>query len=572
MKLIPADIPSHSPRSESIVMGMFKNSSLQGTLMHSLSIPRTEDNIERELDFVIISEYGVFVLEVKGGLISFRNGEWFSTDFFGHTHKIKDPFKQAQSASHLLMRKILRTYPRMSNYLFESIVCFPDNSNIINSFEYSKDKVIGAKDLYDQRSFDAKLSKIFEKYEYKYRKDSYKKEKILGGQRETIKQLLRPDFEGKVDYRNATLLMKKRLIELSDEQNVVYNQLSQNPRILVYGVAGTGKTVLALAKLKDRQTKEGSTLLLCYNRLLAEELKSNFLTSSHDKQNVKIATIDSFILDTLHRYATTDESFKAELNSVLNGTEDFTIKQEKLAYLFGDIPANKMNKYHYLIIDEAQDIITNSSYYDVVSMSLRDGIKHGNWSMFADTHQNIFHTNTRELADVLDENGISYATWSLSRNMRSTNQIVATVKDYSDIECENSGIEGPRVRTVDGTKDSVPIIEGEIERLFSMGFLPQHITLLTTNSLQEDLITSLSISNTAIRPFEGMNRKPIVKSKPDADREICYSSVYKFKGLENDAIILLISDKDSSLKEQYSSMLNYIGITRARFMLVVIKL
>ena len=54
-----------------------------------------------EIDILLVSRHmGVFVLEVKGGLISRRDGQWYS-----YNKKIKDPLAQATRAKHQLVKR-----------------------------------------------------------------------------------------------------------------------------------------------------------------------------------------------------------------------------------------------------------------------------------------------------------------------------------------------------------------------------------------------------------------------------------------------------------------------------------
>ena len=70
------------------------------TVMHSVAIADHLTQMQGEADFVVvIPNGGVFVLEVKGGGISYQDGEWTSTNLKG-THDIKNPVSEANEAMH----------------------------------------------------------------------------------------------------------------------------------------------------------------------------------------------------------------------------------------------------------------------------------------------------------------------------------------------------------------------------------------------------------------------------------------------------------------------------------------
>ena len=72
---------------------------------HSIMLPNHAYKRISEADFVIVSRYGVFVLEVKGGTVSQKGGKWVTKTRNG-IFEILDPFKQANSALHGLNEKI----------------------------------------------------------------------------------------------------------------------------------------------------------------------------------------------------------------------------------------------------------------------------------------------------------------------------------------------------------------------------------------------------------------------------------------------------------------------------------
>ena len=67
-------------------------------VFHSLGLARRGAKPYGEVDFVVvIPRRGVFCLEVKGGRIACRNGEWKTTDRYGRTERLRrSPFMQAR--------------------------------------------------------------------------------------------------------------------------------------------------------------------------------------------------------------------------------------------------------------------------------------------------------------------------------------------------------------------------------------------------------------------------------------------------------------------------------------------
>jgi superfamily I DNA and RNA helicase len=122
-------------------------------------------------------------------------------------------------------------------------------------------------------------------------------------------------------------------LDLRQERNA--RALGDGHRI-VYGVAGSGKTVLLIARAKLlAEDPEKRILVLCYNRLLAQHLA------------VALAGHRHVTVTTFHRWAVRCGVDFSE------GEKDGAIGERLLARLRGD--AGLRGRYDAVLIDEAQD-------------------------------------------------------------------------------------------------------------------------------------------------------------------------------------------------------------------------
>ena len=67
---------------------------------------------------------------------------------------------------------------------------------------------------------------------------------------------------------------EERLRRLTEQQHRLLDYLAQQPKAAIRGVAGSGKTMLALAKAQREARAGRRTLLLCYNQPLQDWLKA----------------------------------------------------------------------------------------------------------------------------------------------------------------------------------------------------------------------------------------------------------------------------------------------------------
>ena len=92
-------------------------------LLHS--VPMIERGTEHEADLVIAWPCaGIAIVEVKGGHISRRHGQWYQSSG-GETRPIKDPVVQAQDCKHVLHRLLLEHDSEAAAARSAHLVAFP---------------------------------------------------------------------------------------------------------------------------------------------------------------------------------------------------------------------------------------------------------------------------------------------------------------------------------------------------------------------------------------------------------------------------------------------------------------
>ena len=117
--------------------------------LHSLGLAHHERKRRAEIDFVLLTHHGVFVLEVKGGHIARRNGVWYSKGRSGEHELRESPFDQASSAMFELekpVREHFRGKP-LAKTLFGYGVVMPDVTFEEPSPEYDQCCVFDRRDL-----------------------------------------------------------------------------------------------------------------------------------------------------------------------------------------------------------------------------------------------------------------------------------------------------------------------------------------------------------------------------------------------------------------------------------------
>ncbi|MBT6169777.1 MAG: DEAD/DEAH box helicase family protein, partial [Flavobacteriaceae bacterium] len=270
-----------TPHGEKIVFQKIQQTTpREVNALHSLEIRDhyKKDKMKGEADFcVIYPNYGIFIIEVKGGGWEIKNGQWYPK-FRGTTSKKplnESPFEQAEYNFYSINKKIISQFPEMKKMLFTWGVVLPHASFPESLFELDGEewRVWDATNINDSFEHYLKLLALKEKQrlEEKGRKVILPTDEDC----EKIKQFLRPDYECakliKVDVDNANT----KIENYTKDQFVVLDQMIDNERLIIKGGAGTGKTLIAAEAVRRNIQNFKKVLFLCKNREITDTVRQN---------------------------------------------------------------------------------------------------------------------------------------------------------------------------------------------------------------------------------------------------------------------------------------------------------
>ena len=279
--MIPSTIsPEVKSTAEKRIFEWFENA--PGTdkwiVLHSLGIATHNKVIYGETDFLVIApRLGLFAIEVKGGRVRRENGMWLFTDRYGHTNsKSRGPFEQARDGVFSIVDSIKKRvdydHSHIGNILFGYGVMFPDIEFEAGGVEEEQWQVFDSRDGNNVRQFINRLSNgAREKWETHYGEISKSKYPDYADVK-YIASILRGDFDFAVSMSAQLRNASEALISLTKEQYRCLDQLDDNPRCLIHGPAGTGKTLLAIEEVKKCAARGERVGLFCYNSNLADWL------------------------------------------------------------------------------------------------------------------------------------------------------------------------------------------------------------------------------------------------------------------------------------------------------------
>jgi len=385
MILIPPYCHKDTPSSEKKVFNALKHDSNLITknwiVYHSLNYPVSISKTKRssflyfgESDFLILAEnIGIINIEVKGGSITCLDGIWQLKSRYETKNLSKSPIKQAHDTKYNIQEYIRKKFNRV--YPQEYLVIFPDCSltNIVDNIEYSENNIIDADQFYN--NFSQRISNLV-----KDLKPGGNIVNLENNEINKLKKIIRPDFE---TYIKTSTILKDSEDEISQytkDQLKVLERIEHEPRLLVTGSQGTGKTVMAEEIIK-RFANTGKKILFINSGRLA-----NLLTKfkyRDDYKNINFSTFNNFVRD-INKHFNNNIS-----NLSKNFIEANNFLTKEALQLLNKTTDNKY-LYDFIIIDEIQHCYFYDSFYLLLDKILKKGLLEGNYYFFGDfDYQNI---------------------------------------------------------------------------------------------------------------------------------------------------------------------------------------
>lgn len=336
-----------------------------------------------EVDFIIFDEQsGFLVIEIKGGGISRdpRTGQWASSNRNG-TFEIKDPFEQAKTNKHKVLG-LLKTHPYWQRaggrILAGHAVFFPDLMDIDKLVTPSSPAAIigGMNDLSDLGSWCSRALAYWQGNGAPYL--AFGK----GGVHVAENIFCRPISVPAL--LSAKLMDEERQrIQLTQQQALLLSALGLRKKAAIAGGAGTGKTLLALYKAQKLAESGLKTLLLCYNRELADHLKAVYGGQTNLSPMSFHQLCDWHIRLTLQR---TGRDVLAKAKTMYPRDDLFDVQMPyALALSTEELPDEKFDA---IIVDEGQDF--KEEYWLPVEMLLKD-MEEDFLYIFFDPNQAVYH-------------------------------------------------------------------------------------------------------------------------------------------------------------------------------------
>lgn len=508
MKLLPSIPPlSANSSAEYRLFNSFKAIELEGVCLHSLRLSSHQYKAEGELDFVVVTKTGLFVLEVKGGAVRRDDDRtWHFTDRYGQDHRRKEgPFDQARSGMYSLRAQVAAHFgdKPLTKLNYGYGVVFTDCNFRQPTPEWDQEIIF---DKYDYSSDTALLRYIKRleaywqaKHPHAYYPDEHEFSQLV--------QYLRPRFDLVQTLGAVSGEMDRNMTALTAEQYNRLDIIAENPRILCRGGAGTGKTFLAIEVAKRHMDEGKQVLFVCRSPVLAGFVRLRIPAA------IAVSAFEQLVTDC---------------------------------------------RYDVLVVDEAQDLL-NMANLLVLDAMVTGGLEAGCWRLFLDSNnqQNVSGLFDQEALKLLQS--FRPVEVKLQRNCRNTLRIVQDIRvlTRADLGMPAAG-EGPQVTYVYAESRALlpRMLANHLHQLMHQEVPPGHITLLSPLPFRNSLAAKLPIS------FRLLCINEHNVGGFSSAVQITFATVADFKGLENAFIVLIDFEQDQLTGRELNSL--YVAMSRAR--------
>ena len=406
-------------------------------------------------------------------------------------------------------------------------------------------------------------------------------------------------------YSEDLETLREQLLRLTTEQLNSLKRLEINDRCVIDGAAGTGKTVLAMELARQRCEAGENVALLCSNPNLSNRFErwAEKLSKNNKEGTITVgtpATLPSSVFRNQALFGYDQTLKNRHMQRVKDSSQlERTLKEGSLLGEWEQFIQDTISDlgqggiFDYLVVDEAQNLC-EEVFLKLMDAMLKGGLTNGRWTMFGDfINQNLVSIKrANKGTDALKDFGLNWSNDRLETNCRNTHQIADTIARLVDVNSlPMSGVHGPPVqieyfRSQKETLEELEELENVLDTLISTwknrGFKSSQIILLSSSN-GDEFNTDREYSGWSLLNIsevtEDFHEDPIIAGGTSQGNTLLFSDVHGFQGLESDLAILVIPVTDDQIilegnvslaREEHLNRVLYIGMSRAKTMLVIV--
>jgi DNA replication protein DnaC len=481
--------------------------------------PASKGKVEGQIDFVLVSKYGILVIEVKGGGLRVDENDQYYSYNSSSEYKTQNPFNQAKEYTHTLKELIDEGV-----FIYRAIV-LPSEAG----FELKGPQLEGYKNLFFSRKnfsylHDNEDEKAINKLFFDFLLD------LAKSSRRKILRELNPGWSSdkisKKSFEKYPELSSKKIKSLKAQLFPVQSSYGYNPdrinteiilkenyetlkglrrnrKVIIQGAPGTGKTVLAKKFLAENILKQQSGIYYCANKLIKSKIEHSIIRDY----------------------------------GVSNDLIEFKVYHEN------SINETFVKEIEFIIFDEAQEYF-NKGLFELIE-KFENELESPKLLVLYDPKQTIIY-NFNDIAFYTDfyiENGFTHYLFDETYRCGQNENIISLSNDLlnsKDIQPDVC------VSEIGGKLKAMNEIISESK------FVKSEQIILINSSLIEDF-------KEIAKDYFNDSLEEMVESNINIlSSKIRFTTPIKYRGLENKSVYLITDNLIEKSKVQ-----NYVAVTRA---------
>jgi hypothetical protein len=500
------------------------------TVFHSVHWSRSNSRSTRfgEIDFVVLNRSGdTLIIEQKNGALT-ESSHGLVKQYRDRQKHVGD---QVRRSLENVREKLTGCLPNGERPKLDYLILCPDHRlRSVNGAGLERNRIV---DATQKKQLGERIKRILGPG------DAGNKHRL-----NATRAFFRNTFEVVPDIHSHAKAQDRQYQRLSGSLIDFISELEMEPlRLRIKGTAGCGKSLVA-AHFYDSALGSGKRpLLVCFNR----PLKERFAALLHDTG--KIATFHGLCDEFLQSQGRKPDFERADKNP-----DFWRVLAESVIEM--EIPEDW--KFDRLIVDEGQDF--EADWLEILRLF---GKPNHDLIWLEDPDQNLYGKAPIQLE--------ASATFNARQNYRTPKSIAEFMRQTLPFrfDCTNPlpGL-GVGVSTYDNPDTQPSVVARIVEKLLKDGFDYEDIVLLTCKGQANSVFSSKDkVGDLAVRRFTGSYNQ--FGNQVLTEGKLHFESVYRFKGQQAPAVILVDVDPDEA-RSDLSQKVLYCGMSRATLRLELV--
>mgnify|MGYP006269612071 CR=1 FL=1 len=571
VKMIPAEPGKTASTTETDLWHtLSKIAKEDWVILHSLDINQLKAKEKTEIDFVVfIPKRGIVLIECKGATHVTIDGRKWELEGVPPKSKNSNPFDQLDASKGGFRNLMLKNgFQNIDKVPIARLVWLPKLTG--KTFVHGANPGFSSWEvaLYEELSDPAAAilkavdGEITAKMGNKV--IQYKQSTLTPALIDEYLTSLNATIEISADLDILAASRERLVEEATSEQKFIIDLVGKNRLLYFEGAAGTGKTVMLTECAKAWKAEGRKVLYVCYNELLAERMQKEIGLLS----NIDVMHFNELLL-----------KLAGGIKNPKSPAENWFDEELPKLALEHMAKTGYRAEYEGLCIDEFQDLAVRPHIYEAIIKTVGGtAYRLPKVAVAADDGQQITANETADSSfQFLSSKNPNYMQVSLTTNCRQSPKLsmaIASMLGYKN------AIKGHRLpKNTEGELEIIattPEKQGKdlyrvLTRLMKT-YKPENIRVLSPYGEKKSVLALLA-KESDLHSSELRELKKLTAFPKDGGK-IHWRSVRKFKGLEDDVVVITDVSQNTAdwLATQNNTLAShlYVGLSRARFHAVVL--